>query len=262
MRTRSSQRQRPTELSREVSRRSTTIAESLGRSLRIGRRRLRLTQRGLAARVGVDQSRISQIELGKGSGAPLELWVALGVAVGQPLAVAFSRTLGETRQPVDAGHLEMQEHLLGLGRATGRRATFELPTRPSDPMRSVDVCVRDARHRVLIIEEAWNTFGDTGAAIRATHRKQAEAADLAATIDDGGPYRVATVWIVRENAANRAIVHTYPEIMRSAFPGSSRSWASTLTAGHAPPGEPGLVWFDAALGRIREWRRPASSGSP
>ena len=164
--------------------------------VRSGRKRKNITERELSDLVGVDQTRISQIELGKGEGAPLSLWIAIGLALDQPLAVAFSRPLGEPREPSDVGHLAMQERLLALARATGRSATFELPTRPSDPSRSIDVCVRDPRHRVLIIEEAWNTFADVGAASRSTARKRAEAADLAATIDDGAPYRVASVWVV------------------------------------------------------------------
>jgi len=133
---------------------------------------------------------------------------------------------------------------------------FELPTRPAEPRHSADVCVRDPRPRVLIIQEAWNTFGDIGAATRSTNRKAAEAAELAVTIDDGPAYRVATVWIVRPSAANRALIGRYPEIFRSSFPGSSRSWANALRAGTSPPNEPGLVWLDPTSGRIIEWRRP------
>lgn len=214
-----------------------------------------MTQKQLGARVGVEQAWISRIELGHGTGVPLELWIAIGVALGGPLAISFSAPLGEARGPADAGHLEMQERLLELARATGRSATFELPTRPSDPRRSIDVCVRDPRHRVLIIQEAWNTFGDIGAAARSTTRKVAEAADLAATIDDGPPFRVATVWVVMPNASNRTIVARYPEVFRSALPGSSRSWAAALRTGSKPPNAPGLVWLDPTSGRLTEWRR-------
>ena len=168
----------------------------------------------------------------------------------------MSRPLGETRGPADAGHLAMQEHLLGLARLAGRTAFFELPSRPTDPSRSIDVCVRDARHRLLIVEEAWNTFGDIGAAIRSTHRKPAEAGDLAATIDGGQPYRVAAVWVVRASAANRALVHRYPEVFANAFPGSSRAWVRALTSNVAPPLAPGLVWADPTNAWIFEWRRP------
>src|SRR4029079_9881134 len=97
------------------------------------RQRKRLTQGELADLVGVDQTRISQIELGRGDGAPLGLWVALGVALDQPLAASFSRPLGETREPPDAGHLAIQEHLLRLAPRTGGTAFFDLPTRPPAP---------------------------------------------------------------------------------------------------------------------------------
>jgi hypothetical protein len=183
------------------------------------------------------------------------LWIRIGLALGQPFAASFTKPLGETRQPIDAGHLAMQEYLLSLARSTGRAATFELPTRPSDPSHSIDVCVRDTRRRVLIIEEAWNTFGDLGGAIRATHRKQAEAADLAATIGDGPSFRVATVWVVRDNANNHALVARYPEILGAAFPGSSRAWVKALTSDAAPPTRPGLAWFDPGTRRLHEWRR-------
>jgi transcriptional regulator with XRE-family HTH domain len=254
----SSTRRRPTDTIREAQRLSQSIADALGKAVRIGRIRLHLTQSELAARVGVQQSWISRIELGRGQGAPLETWIALGVALGRPLAVSFSRPLGEMREPADAGHLAMQERLLTLAKQTGRSATFELRTRPSDPSRSIDVCVRDARHRVLIIEEAWNTFGDIGAATRSTTRKRAEAADLAATVDDGAPYRVASVWVVRRSATNRALLARFPGIFSSACPGSSRGWTLALTSADSPPEEPGLVWLDPSSGRVTEWRRRAS----
>ena len=248
-------RRRPTDAARESRRLASAIAGSLGLIVRSGRRRRRLTQHQLGSRVGVDQSRISQIELGRGGGVPLDLWVALGLALDQPFAASFSRPLDADRHPSDAGHLEMQEVLLALARGTGRAATFELPTRPADPTRSIDVCVRDARSRTLVIEEAWNTFGDLGAAVRSTHRKAAEAADIAATFDGGPPYRVATVWVVRDSEANRRLVGRYPSIFADAFPASSRAWVRSLTVGDAPPDFPGLVWFDPATRRLHEWRR-------
>jgi hypothetical protein len=117
------------------------------------------------------------------------------------------------------------------------------------------VCVRDTRNRVLIIQEAWNTFGDIGAAVRSSNRKEIEARDLAATIDGGPPYRVASVWVVRPSATNRTLLARYPEIFRSAFPGSSRRWAAALRTGSPPPGAAGLVWLEPTSGRILEWRR-------
>lgn len=250
-----STRRRPTDVVRQANRMTEVIAIHLGQEVRRGRGQLRLTQKALATRVGVRQAWISRIELGHGRGAALELWVALGVALGRPLAISLSRRMGELREPIDAGHLAMQERLLELANATGRTATFELPTRPSNPRHSIDVCIKDRRNRVLIVEEAWNTFADLGAATRSTARKAVEAADLASTIDDGAPFRVASVWVVRPSATNRMLVARYPQVFQSAFPGSSRLWVTSLATGSTPPSEPGLVWLDPGTARLTEWRQ-------
>ncbi len=226
------------------------LAATLGGAVRDGRRDRRLTLAALAARVGISRARLAQVERGEGAGAPLTTWIALGIALQRPLAIAFTRPLGEQRGTSDAGHLEIQEHVLGLAHATGRPGTFELPTRPTDPSRSTDVGIRDARLRIRILAECWNSFGDLGAAVRATHRKAAEAATT--WPDD----RIATVWIVRASAANRQLLAQFPHIVDATFPGSSRHWVKAFTsAEQAPPNEPGLVWFDHAARRLVEYRQ-------
>ena len=72
------------------------ISATLGGVVRTRRRALRLTQSQLGERVGLAQSRLSDIERGRGVGLPLEIWVALGIALGQPLAVSFSRPTDPT----------------------------------------------------------------------------------------------------------------------------------------------------------------------
>ncbi|CAN5642160.1 hypothetical protein BH20CHL7_BH20CHL7_09680 [soil metagenome] len=233
------------------SRESMAIAATLGGQIRHARRRRGLTLRALAARVEISVTRLSEIERGLGGRAPLELWVALGAALERPLAVELTRPLGEPAHgPADAYHLAIQEHVLALARRTGRPGTFEVPTRPLDPSRSTDVGIRDSRHGTRILAECWNSFGDLGAAVRATTRKAAEAA---ATWPED---RVATVWIVRASAANRAILARYPQVLQAAFPGSSRRWVRALERGDVPPPrDPGVVWFDPASRRLAEHRR-------
>jgi transcriptional regulator with XRE-family HTH domain len=233
------------------SRESMAIAATLGGQVRHARRRRRLTLRALAARVGISVTRLSEIERGLGARAPLETWVAIGVALERPLAVALTASLGEpTHGPADAHHLAIQEHVLSLARRTGRPGTFEVPTRPLDPSRSTDVGIRDTRHDARILAECWNSFGDLGAAMRATTRKAAEA--VATWPHD----RVATVWIVRASASNRSILARYPQVVEAAFPGSSRRWVRALERGDVPPPhQPGVVWFDPATGRLTEHRR-------
>ena len=231
-------------------RESMAIAATLGGHVRNARRQRRMTLASLASLVDVSVTRLSEIERGLGARAPLETWVALGVALERPIAVSFSKPLADDRSALGDGHLDIQEHVLRLARTTGRPGTFEVPTRPLDPSRSTDVGIRDPRHATRILVECWNTIGDLGAATRATHRKVAEAA---ATWPDD---RVATVWVVRDTAANRRLLARYPAIIDATFPGSSRRWVRALTIGHHPPPTmPGLVWFDAATATIREHRR-------
>jgi transcriptional regulator with XRE-family HTH domain len=262
-------RRRRLALAAEAERRNQELVARLGESMRSARRRRRLSQRTLGARAGVGATTVGRIERGGGAPASLDTWARLTGALGLPFRVELGRDPIE--QTADAGHLAIQELLLRLGRAHGRARTFELATRTHDPSRSVDVCLRDDRQRVLILLEAWNRIDDIGAAARSTDRKVAEAEGLAAVlgaqlplaggvpdgndVQDGPPYRVASAWVVRVTRRNRTLVFTYPEVFRARLPGSSLGWVGALAAGRDPPQEPGLVWCDVGATRLFAWRR-------
>ena len=228
-------RHRPTELEREIDRRSAAISLSLGRDAQrpVSASRSPSAKRrqgwGSVKRRGARSSVASVLRCRYRHGSPLaSRW-------GGRSRSGSRRPLGEPRAPIDAGHLgDPGAHPRARPR-DGSAGTFELPTRPADPARSTDVGIRDDRHRVLIQVECWNTFGDIGAAIRATNRKASEAADhaIASTLGDAEPYRVATVWVVRATAGQptpaRRRTHTSSN---SAFPGSSRGWVAATHARH------------------------------
>ena len=154
------------------------------------------------------------------------------------------RSLGDIQpdEPRDAGHLAAQELVLRLARQHGRRADFELVTRPSDPARSIDVALRDDAAGALIVVEIWNRLDDLGAAARAMTRKASEAEGAAVlAARDGPPYRVAICWLLVDTAANRRLVARFPEILETRFPGSSLGWVRCLVDGAPPPNEPGLA---------------------
>ena len=231
------------------------IAATLGAQAASTRRSLRLGQATVAVRCGISRSRLGDLERGQGEGAPLGLWVALGLVLGRPLRVELSRAIGT--DTADAGHLAIQELVLRLGRGAGYGRGFEVPTRPTDPARSTDVGLRDDARRTLVLVECWNTIGDVGAAARATSRKLAEAEALAIAQGGERPFTVAGVWVVRAAARNRALVARYPEVFAARFPGSSARWTAALTHGTEPPPEPGLVWCDVGAIRLFAWRRRA-----
>lgn len=248
------QRRRRTDQMIAGDREARAIAGTLAREVRSTRLRRRMRQVDLAADIGLKQSRISAIERGVASGTPLVIWARIGSALGRPLAVSFSRDLQQD-EPADAGHLAGQELLLRLVRASGRTTMFELPTRPESPLFSVDVCIRDDPNRTLILNELWNRFEDFGRAVRSTDRKVAEAAAIGALIGGDEPYRIAWCWLLIDNAANRALMSRYPEIIASRFRGSSHQWARALTIGGPVPEEPGIAWLDLRAGRLVPLRR-------
>jgi transcriptional regulator with XRE-family HTH domain len=227
-------RLRRPELVAEAARRNQEHLAKLGGELRASRRRRRLTQARLGERVGVVQSTISQMERGRGGSLSVDCWQRAFLAVDRRLTLDVS---------------------LRLGRAAGYRGHFELATRPLDPARSADVGLRHDGHRLLVLFECWNVFGDIGASARSSTRKVAEANNLAVVIGGEQPFEVRTCWVVRATKRNSALVARYPEVFASRFPGSSVGWVRALTVGAEPPKDPGMIWCDVATTRVFPWRR-------
>lgn len=246
-------RMRRAELHAEAARRNREQCARLGADVRRSRKRRRLTQRALAALIGVVQSTISDLERGHGGSLSLDLWQRVFGALDRHLVLDASRDAEE--EPADAGHLAIQELVLRLGRAVAYSAAFELATRPADPSHSADVALRDDRRRLLILLECWNTIGDIGAAARSSARKVAEAEAAAVAFGGDRPHRVAACWVVRATRRNRALVARYPEVFIVRFPGSSLGWVKAMLTGAEPPGDAGLVWSDPGATRLVEWRR-------
>ncbi|HUG48871.1 MAG TPA: helix-turn-helix transcriptional regulator [Candidatus Limnocylindria bacterium] len=203
----------------------------------------------LAERIGVDRAHVARIEAGKAAGAPLEIWYALGEALGRPFRAEFVRD--RLDEPADAGHLAIQELVLRLAKDAGYEGGFELPSKPSDPGRSIDVALRERRRRRMVVVECWNGFGDLGAAARSSNRKLAEALALAAGLGwTEGAYEVGLCWVVRDTARNRELIARYEHIFAARLPGSSAGWVEALTRGGPLPRDPGLVWCDVRATRL------------
>lgn len=244
-------------------RESQAIAATLGGDVRATRRRRGLTQAQVADRIGLSTSRYGDLERGHGAQVSIGTWVRVGIALGRPLAIAFSR---DTRAdgssnleagPLDAGHAAAQELVLRLGRLHGRSASVELATSTARMSHVADVVLRDDVHRVLFLIEIINRAGDLGAVARSTDRKAADLAAIAVAIGgEAGPYRVVVAWLVVDSAANRRLVATFPEFLRTRCPGSSALLVESLVEGKAPSIKPALCWIDPHGGRLTALRWP------
>ena len=140
---------RRTELSVEADRRNREQLANLAATIRQARTRRQLTQAALGKRVGLSRMSISRVERGLGGALSLDAWQRIGLALGMPLVVKLQRD--PHQEPRDAGHLGIQELVLRLGRLAGYRGQFELPTKPDDPWRSIDVGLADDRRRRLLV---------------------------------------------------------------------------------------------------------------
>ena len=244
---------RRTALALDAERRNREQLVRLGNIVRKARLGRRLTQTQVAERTGLGRMSISRAERGLGGGLTLDAWQRLGLALGMPLLVGLQRDpLADTP---DAGHLAVQELVLRVGRAAGYRGLVELPTKPMEPWRSIDVALVDDTQRRIVVVECWNTIGDIGSAARTSARKQAEAADLAVARWGEAPHRAGLCWVVRATARNRALLARYPEVFAARFPGSSAAWLEAITTRAAPPPEPGLIWASVDGTRLFAWRR-------
>lgn len=226
----------------------------IGRGLRESRLRRGLTQRAVAKRADVSRSTVQRVEGGRSENVTIDSLQRTALAVGRPLRIELAPDA--QREPVDAGHLRVQELVVRLGSSVGHVVLPEMPVGRAGSWRSTDVALRSDRRRWLLIVECWNTIGDVGAAYRGTSRKVADGEEYAAGRWGDVPHVVSACWVVRATARNRALVARYPALFAARFPGSSRAWVRALTEGTEPPREAGLVWCDVAATRLYAWRRP------
>lgn len=245
-------RHRRTTVEAEAGRQLTALLRREGAKVRAARRRRRWRQLDLGGRAGLAQPTISQLERGQGGTLSLESWQQVALVLGLPLELTLGRDALE--EPIDAGHLAIQELVLRVAKPAGYNRAFELPTKPSDPSYSTDVGLRDDRDRRLVQVECWNTFGNLNASMRSSDRKRADAEALAIAMGNGQTYTILQVWVVRATRRNRQLLARYPEIFTTRFTGSSRAWVAALTRGTPPPSEPGLVWCNVGATRLFEWR--------
>jgi transcriptional regulator with XRE-family HTH domain len=242
-------------LAAEAERRLRERLTRIGGDTKAMRKRRGWTQAELADGAGLGRMVVNRLERGVGS-LDLEALERIGVALDVPVTAGFGR---DPRMDVaDAGHLAMQELILRIGRDHGYSGAFELPTRPAEPWRSIDVVLgSDARHRMICVE-CWNTIGDIGAAARSSTRKAAEVEQMAVG-RWGIDARVGLAWVVRSTNRNRALLARYPEVFATRFPGSSHGWVAALSEGRELPQEPGLVWCDLNATRVYERRQSGRS---
>jgi transcriptional regulator with XRE-family HTH domain len=223
----------------------------LGRTLKDGRTRLRLTQAAAARVAGISRSEWSELERGKVV-ATFAIVNRAAHAVGGNVE-AYIRETSAADQPRDAVHLRNQELIIRRSEPGGwTPLPEELIDREARTSRAADVLLT-RRHPADGVDEyaifdVRDWLDDVGAMVRDFARRL-DALDRFATARMRGPDaplpRTGGCCVLRATQRNRRLVAEHRYFFRARFPGSGRTWLAALTTEVATskiPKQPALLW--------------------
>lgn len=203
------------------------VAVRLGRDVRLGRHRARLTQRDIAATVGVDQATISRIELGLGGNIDLTVWAAVAHAVHLDLSV----THGSRERPA-GGHK--------LIAATATSGGWLATTNDDET-----VLTRGADR---IVMHVWSVVTNVETDV---DRLMASVLRETRTTSPAGG-RVSGLVLIPAAEGNRRRVSEQRFALREIFTATGRAWYRCLIHPGLPmPTAPGILWTFRDFERFR-----------
>ncbi len=230
--------------------RALAVAKELGRTLRMARRLLGLSQAEVGRISGVAQSTVSNAENERGDSLSMRTWSRLLRAVQVDLR-AYGERATAAHLPRDHVHLRSQEMVIRTAATGGWQAVPEQHLGGSG-RRSVDVLLR--RNQEWAAQEIWDWFDDVGDALRGWDRKllDLEAFALGRLPVGRSPdsVRISGCWLVRATRRNRQLVADHHTLFRARFPASGKAWYRSLTTSASMPMEPGLLWLSVPGDRI------------
>lgn len=221
------------------------LARRLGTALRERRLAARLTQMQVAARAGVSQREISELERGHGAGTGVEVWAACGAVLDLQLA-AFFEQAASASLPRDIEHLRRQNLVLTVSAPGGWTGIPEAAVDGGRWSRSVDVLLERAVRREVVVVEIWDLMLDGGEAIRGLESK---VQALRERLGEG--WRVQGLLVVRGTHRNRALVRDLRQLFAARYPASSAEWLKALADAATPmPSAGGFAWTDVGGTRL------------
>lgn len=227
---------------------SAALAMKIGRLLKDGRTRYRMTQTQASALAGISRSEWSGLELGRKRGPTLPTLNRAAFAVGGSLDAWIKQT-SAADLPRDSVHLRHQELIIRLGiGGWWKSLPEELIDREARTSRAADVLLtRRAADgvREYAIWDVRDWIDDVGAGVRDFMRRL-DAIDrlaVARMVADDPLPRTGGCFVVRATTRNRHLIRDHRHFFGARFPGSGHAWLAALQDPHANlPKEPALIW--------------------
>jgi transcriptional regulator with XRE-family HTH domain len=234
-------------LERSIVARQRACRQAVGRELQRARLEAGLSIRRVGRESGVDPSHIRRVELGVAA-LSQDALVAVGAVVGHDASVRLYPSSGPRVR--DHVQVRMLEALL---RALHPRWRPHLEVPVYRPVHGViDVVLDDADARLVVSGEAHSVLH----AVDAQVRWAAQKTDALPSADgwpwgmDGEPGR-SRLLLLRDTAANRALVGSGATLFRAAYPAPSAEAYQALTGASPWPGS-AIVWvhLDGSASRL------------
>ncbi len=231
-------------------RRAAFLAARLGVALKDARVRSGRTQQECALAARLSQARWSNLELGRGGGAPLATWALAAAAVGQELAGFLDQSPGADL-PRDIQHLRRQSAIAQRASVGGWSVAPEMPVVAGANGRVIDALLTRAASREAAVFEVWDLLLDVGQALRSFDEKVAAVRVMLPG------WTVSGAWVIRGTRRNRALVAELAPLFRARFPAAGRGWLGALDSpAGVMPHQPALLWTEVASANLSAWRRP------
>jgi transcriptional regulator with XRE-family HTH domain len=204
------------------------IGERFGSEVRIARVSAGLTQRDLAARAGLTQAFVSQIE--RGLALPgIDSMVRVARVLGMILSLRLFP--GDGLKLRDSGQLDVADTIRSQAHASVR-VRLEEPIAYGNDRRAADMVLETPIELVML--EIERGLADFQAQYRAAQLKRA-------TLSERLGRTVRLVIAVPDTRRNRELLRQHEALIRTALPVSSRQiWAAIRTG--QPIGGDGLLW--------------------
>jgi transcriptional regulator with XRE-family HTH domain len=226
---------------------------TFGHVVRTTRSRIRWTQRELARRSGVVQSRISMIERGLVDDVRISEIEAICSALRIEYRIDF-RTPDLLARPADLVHARCSAHVDRRLSAQGFRIAREVEIGSGRIRGWIDLLAFDPATRLLVIVEIKTELADLGGLERALGWYE-RGARLAAAELRWRPRSVCTAVLVLHTAANDRLISANRGVLSAAFGGHAHELAGVL-AGTVPSRSRYLAMIDPRSTR-RRWIRPS-----
>ena len=214
----------------------------LGRIFRTVRVHLGLTQRELAARCGVSQSRVSRAERGLADTMPLTDLERIARALDIRLAIDAWWRGGDLPRLLDSAHARIVEYVVGRLRALSWVILVEYTFNHFGERGSVDIVAWHPGRRALLLIEVKSRFSDLQEMLATFARKLRIVPPILSTANGWRPIVIGRLIVAPSSTANREVVAAHANTFEVSYPGRAREVQAWLRDPATPLA---AVWFVA-----------------